>query len=201
MTQTPHPRRSDPQQLVAALGTRNLVFVGLMGAGKTVIGRMVAEVLGLPFVDSDHEIERISTMTIPELFRQYGEEEFRALECRVIDRLLKEGPRVISTGGGAYVNAQTRSAIARRGIAIWLKADLDTLMGRVSRKPNRPLLQNADPRGTMQKLIDLRYPVYALADITVESRNERKNVTVQEVLDALCRHLDAGSQGRKAEHG
>jgi shikimate kinase len=189
MTNTPLVSRYEPRQIAAALGPRNLVFVGLMGAGKTVIGKLVAEALGLSFVDSDLEIERVSTMTIPELFQQYGEAEFRALESRVIERLLKDGPRVISTGGGAYINEDTRRAIARRDIAIWLKADLDTLMARVSRRPNRPLLQNDDPRGTMQRLIEQRYPVYAEADITVESRNERKDVTVRQVLDALGDYL------------
>lgn len=171
------------------LGQRVIVFVGLMGAGKTAIGRKVAAALDLPFIDSDHEIETVSCMTVPELFEKYGEPEFRALEQRVIERLLQEGPRVVSTGGGAYMNAQTREAIAQRGISIWLKADLDTLMARVSRRPNRPLLQNDDPRGTMQRLIEQRYPVYAEADITVESRNERKDVTVRQVLDALGDYL------------
>lgn len=187
----------DPKRLAARLGSRNIVFVGLMGAGKTVIGRMVAEALSLPFVDSDHEIEKVSTMTIPELFEQYGEGEFRALESRVIDRLLKDGPRVISTGGGAFMNEDTRRAIGERDISIWLKADLDTLMARVSRRPNRPLLRNGDPRGTMRKLMDLRYPVYALADIMVESRNDRKDVTVRDVFHALSEYLEANPERRK----
>lgn len=172
------------------LGQRVIVFVGLMGAGKTAIGRKVAAALDLPFIDSDHEIETVSCMTVPELFEKYGEPEFRALEQRVIERLLQEGPRVVSTGGGAYMNAQTREAIAQRGISIWLKADLDTLMERVSKRQNRPLLKNPDPRGVMQKLMNDRYPVYALADITVQTRDARREVIAGEAMEALLAHLE-----------
>src|SRR5690606_19265707 len=144
------------------LGTRVIVFVGLMGAGKTAIGRKVAQVLDLPFVDSDHEIETVSRMSVPELFERYGEPEFRALEQRVIERLLREGPRVLSTGGGAFMNPNTRAAIGEYGVSVWLKADLDLLMERVAKRENRPLLKNPDPRAVMRKLMDERYPVYAL---------------------------------------
>ena len=172
-----------------ALGQRSIVFVGLMGAGKTAIGRKVANALGLPFIDSDHEIESVSRMTIPELFERYGEPEFRALEQRVIARLLENGPLVLSTGGGAYMSEHTRAAIAAHGIAVWLKADLDTLMERVAKKQNRPLLKNADPRGVMEKLMTDRYPVYAIADVTVVTREERKEVIAAEVIDALAARL------------
>ncbi|MEQ1936825.1 shikimate kinase [Mesorhizobium sp. CN5-321] len=176
--------------LLAALGARSVVFVGLMGAGKTAIGRKVAGMLGLPFIDSDHEIESVSRMTIPELFEQYGETEFRSLEQRVILRLLENGPQVLSTGGGAFMNPQTQEAVHAHGVSVWLKADLDLLMERVSKKQNRPLLRNDDPRGVLARLMDERYPVYAKADITVTTRDERKDVIAAETVEALARHLD-----------
>jgi len=172
------------------LGAHSIVFVGLMGAGKTAIGRRVAQVLGVGFTDSDHEIESVSRMSIPELFELYGEPEFRSLEERVVRRLLRNGPKVVSTGGGAFMSDAIRSAIGRRGISVWLKADVDLLMARVSRRQNRPLLKDADPRGVMQKLIDARYPVYALADLTVESQDVSKEEMVEKVIAALDRHLE-----------
>lgn len=174
----------------ARLGSRVVVFVGLMGAGKTSIGRRVAQVLQLPFADSDHEIEAVSRMSIPELFDRYGEPEFRALEQRVIERLLREGPAVVSTGGGAFMNASTRDAIAEHGISIWLKADLDVLMDRVSKNQNRPLLRNPDPRAVMEQLMVERHPVYALADLTVETRDVRREIITDETLQALSDHLE-----------
>lgn len=174
------------------LGTRSVVFVGLMGAGKTAIGRKVASALGVPFLDSDHEIEAVSRMSVPELFERYGESEFRALEQRVIARILEGGPQVLSTGGGAYMNAQTRQVVAERGIAVWLRAELDVLMERVSKKQNRPLLKTADPRATMERLMQERYPVYAEAHLTVLTRDERKDVIAAEVIEALDRLLASG---------
>ena len=180
----------DHATLRQRLGARSVVFVGLMGAGKTAIGRKVAGLLGLPFIDSDHEIEAVSRMTIPDLFERYGEAEFRALEQRVIHRLLTEnGPQVLSTGGGAFMNEQTREAIAEHGVSVWLKADLDLLMERVSKKQNRPLLKNDNPRAVLQKLMDVRYPVYASAEITVTTRDERKEVIAAEVVEALAGHF------------
>ena len=175
--------------ILSRLGRRSIVFVGLMGAGKTAIGRKVATALGLPFTDGDHEIETVSRMTIPDLFDRYGEAEFRALEQRVILRILEGGPQVLSTGGGAFVNAQTREAIAERGVSVWLKADIDVLMERVSKKQNRPLLRTADPRAVLEKLMADRYPIYAEAHLTVPTRDERKEVIAAEVIDALGRHL------------
>lgn len=169
---------------------RAIVFVGLMGAGKTSIGRRVAQALGLPFADSDHEIEAVSTMSIPELFERYGEPEFRALEQRVIERLLRQGAGVVSTGGGAFMNAATRDAIASHGVSVWLKADLDLLMERVSKNQNRPLLRNPNPRTVMKNLMAERYPIYALADITVESRDVRREIITEETLQALSEHLE-----------
>jgi shikimate kinase len=186
---TDHQADADRSALVDHLGSRSIVFVGLMGAGKTAIGRKTASLLSLPFIDSDHEIESVSRMTIPELFEGYGETEFRALEQRVILRLLENGPRVLSTGGGAFMNAQTREAIAAHGVSVWLKADLDLLMERVSKKQNRPLLKNDNPRGVLERLMVERYPIYADADVTVETRDDRKEVIAGEVISALCRQL------------
>jgi shikimate kinase len=171
----------------AVLGERCLVFVGLMGAGKSVIGRLSANALGLPFVDSDHEIERVSRMTIPELFELYGEEEFRSLEVRVIARLMKSGPAVLSTGGGAFINAATRALIKNEALSVWLKADLDVLWERVRKRDSRPLLRTADPKKTLETLMESRYPIYAEADLTVISRDVRKDIIVSEVLDVVAR--------------
>jgi shikimate kinase len=180
----------------AALGRRNLVLVGLMGAGKSAIGRIVAQQLGLPFIDTDTEIERVSRMTIPELFAAYGEEEFRALETRVIKRLMRSGPRVVSTGGGAFINDKTRKQIERSGgLSVWLNADLEVLWERVNKRDNRPLLKTENPKQTLKDLMDKRYPIYALADITVQSRDERKEVIAAEVLTAVIDHI--GKDGRK----
>lgn len=183
-------------ELASRLGKRTVVFVGLMGAGKTAIGKLCAKTLGLPFLDSDHEIETASRLTVPELFELYGEPEFRALEQRVIQRLLSEGPQVLSTGGGAFMNAETRRLAKAHGVTVWLKADLDTLMARVIKKQNRPLLKNADPRGVMQALMDARYPVYAEADLTIVSRDEPRETIAREVIEALTAWLDA-EQGDK----
>ncbi|MBB5574097.1 MULTISPECIES: shikimate kinase [Rhizobium] len=177
----------------AVLGTRNLVLVGLMGAGKSSIGRLVAHQLGIPFVDTDIEIERVSRMTISELFEAYGEDEFRALETRVIKRLLKGGPRVVSTGGGAFINDRTRRHVKRSGLSVWLKADLDVLWERVNKRDTRPLLKTENPKQTLEKLMNARYPIYAEADLTVLSRDVGKDVMVKEVLVAIVE----GKEGSK----
>lgn len=170
------------------LGDRSIVLIGLMGAGKSTVGRKLAGFVGLPFSDADTEIETVSRMTIPDLFEAYGEVEFRDLERRVIARMLETGPMVLATGGGAYMNAQTREAIAERGVSVWLDADIDLLMDRVMRRQNRPLLKTSDPRATMEKLMAERYPVYAQADIRVQSRDVKKDLVALEVMDALaCR--------------
>ena len=184
----------DQAALLEKLGQRSVVLVGLMGAGKTAIGRKVATALGLTFIDSDQEIEDVSRMSIPELFELYGEPEFRALEQRVIARVLEGGPQILSTGGGAYMNAHTRDAVASNAVSVWLKADLDLLMERVSKKQNRPLLKNDNPRAVLERLMNERYPVYALADLTVVTRDERKEVIAAEVIEALDRHLSLASQ-------
>lgn len=168
------------------LAGRSVVLVGLMGAGKTTIGRKLAQVLDLPFVDTDHEIESASRMSVAELFEAYGEPEFRALEARVVQRLLDEGQRVIATGGGAYINDQTRSVLKEQAFTVWLKADLDLLMERVAKRPTRPLLFTADPRATMRDLMERRYPIYAEADFHAHSRNVRREVIAREIIEALA---------------
>jgi shikimate kinase len=169
----------------AALGARNLILVGLMGAGKSSIGRLVANQLGIPFIDTDAEIERVSRMSVNELFAAYGEEEFRALETRVMKRLLKGGPRVVSTGGGAFINDRTRRHIKKGGLSIWLKAELDVLWERVNKRDTRPLLKTENPKQTLENLMNARYPVYAEADLTVLSRDVHKDVIAKEVLAAI----------------
>lgn len=170
----------------AALDGRCLVFVGLMGAGKSVIGRLTANLLGLSFVDSDHEIERVSRMTISELFELYGEDEFRSLEARVIARLMRSEPQVLSTGGGAFINAGTRDLIKKEAVSVWLRADIDVLWERVRKRNSRPLLKTADPRQTLQTLMDHRYPIYAEADLVVQSRDVRRETVADEVVEAVA---------------
>jgi shikimate kinase len=167
------------------LGTRPIVLIGLMGAGKSTVGRRLAARLGLPFRDADTEIEEAAGMTIPDIFEMYGEAHFRDGERRVIDRLLREGAIVLATGGGAFMDESTRAAVAETGVSVWLKADLDTLMRRVRKRANRPLLQNPDPEGTMRALMDKRYPVYAMADVVVESHDGAHEEVVEAVVAAL----------------
>jgi shikimate kinase len=178
------------------LGTRSIVLVGLMGAGKSTVGRRLAQKLGLPFLDADHEIEAAAGMTIPDIFSIFGEAYFRDGERRVIARLLQEGPLVLATGGGAFMSEETRSNIAAAGVSIWLKAELDVLMRRVRKRSNRPLLQNPDPEGTMRKLMEVRHPVYAQADITVESHEVPHDRVVAELIEALDAWLD-GEKGAR----
>jgi shikimate kinase len=183
------------------LGDRSIVMIGLMGAGKTSIGKRLAVSLDMPFSDADQEIERAAGKTINDIFAENGEAYFRDGERRVIARLLAEGSKVMATGGGAFMNAETRARIADAGISIWLRADLDTLMMRVARRDNRPLLKATDPRGVMEKLIRERYPVYALADVTVESRDVPHELIVEELIGALlaCDKLTRGAIGSNSE--
>lgn len=176
-------------EIKTRLGQRPVVLVGLMGAGKSTIGKKLATMLELPFFDADTEIEAISRMSIPELFATYGEEEFRDLERRVIQRLLDTGPVILATGGGAYMNDQTRSAIADCAISLWLNAELDVLMERVSRRQDRPLLRNDNPRAVMEKLMNERYPVYATANLNLMSRNDKREVIAQEAIDLLLDYM------------
>lgn len=165
---------------------RSIVLVGLMGCGKSSIGRRLATALALHFVDADDEIERAAGKSIPEIFEDYGESYFRDGERRVIARLLNNGPQVLATGGGAYMNAETRQAIREHGVSIWLKAELPVLMKRVMRRSNRPLLKAADPEAKMRELMALRYPVYAEADLTIETREVAHEIIVGELVAKLA---------------
>jgi shikimate kinase len=158
----------------------------MMGAGKSSVGRKLAARLVLPFADADTEIEAAAGMTIPEIFEIRGEPEFRSGEARVIARLLDGGPQVLATGGGAYMNAETRKLIKDKGVSIWLRAGFDVLMRRIRRRTDRPLLHTADPDATLKRLIDERYPVYALAELAIESRDVSHEVIVEEVIAALA---------------
>lgn len=172
--------------LVKALGHRSIVLIGMMGAGKSSVGRKLALRLGIPFIDADAEIERAAGMSIPDIFEIHGETEFRAGESRVIARLLDGGPQVLATGGGAFMNAATRARIREKGISVWLKADFEVLLRRIKRRSDRPLLKTADPAATLRQLIDVRYPVYAEAAITIESRDVLHEVIVGEIVARLC---------------
>jgi shikimate kinase len=169
------------------LGDHPVVLVGLMGAGKSSIGRRLAEKLDVPFVDADHEIEIAADKTIPEIFKDHGEAYFREGERRVISRLIENGAQVLSTGGGAFINEETRQAVQARGISVWLKADLTLLMKRVMKRADRPLLQTDNPEAVMQKLMDQRYPIYATADVIVESRDVQHTQMVNEVIKVLAK--------------
>jgi shikimate kinase len=166
------------------------VLIGLMGAGKTAVGRRLANRLELPFTDADNEIELAAGQTVSEIFAEHGEPYFRQGESRVIARLLQGGPQVLATGGGAYMDAGTRANIKAHGISIWLKAELPVLLHRVRRRDNRPLLASDDPDKVMRELMEKRYPIYAEADITVESRDVAHDLIVGDVVEALVRWLD-----------
>jgi len=182
--------RKQTARIVDALGGRSIVLVGLMGAGKTTVGRRLANTIGLPFADADTAIEEAAGMTVPEIFERHGEQHFRDGERKVIGRLIGEGPMVLSTGGGAYMDAVTRALLQRRSITVWLRADLDLLVKRTSRRNNRPLLRS-DPRGTLERLIAQRYPVYSMTDLTVDSRDVPHEVMVEEIVSRLAAHLAA----------
>jgi len=186
-------KRADNESRVKAirksLGSGSVVLIGLMGAGKTAIGRRLATRLGLNFVDADTEIEQAAGKCISDIFADHGESHFRNGERRVITRLLGDGPQVLATGGGAYMNDETRKTIAEYGVSVWLKADLKVLMERVVRRDHRPLLKTKDPDAVMKRLMDERYPVYSSSNITVRSRDVPHEVIVDEIMAALARHL------------
>jgi shikimate kinase len=177
------------QAIRTALGERSIVLVGLMGCGKSAIGRRLASKLALPFVDADEEIEKAAGKSIEDIFADHGEPYFREGERKVLARLLRAGPQVLATGGGAYMNTETREAIATNGISVWLKAELPLLVRRVGKRGNRPLLKAGDPEAVLRGLIEARYPVYATADITVESRDVPHEVIVGEIAAALTQTL------------
>ncbi|MFN3834767.1 MAG: shikimate kinase [Glycocaulis sp.] len=173
---------------------RPVVLVGLMGAGKTTVGRRLAERLGWPFRDSDHEVEAAAGRTVAEIFSDFGEAAFRDGERKVIARLLEDkGKGVIALGGGAFINADTRALMKARAVSIWLHADIDTLMERVGKRDTRPLLQTDDPRAVMERLIAERAPVYAEADIHIHSHGDPHETTVAGIIEALADRVEAGS--------
>jgi len=176
-------------QVLDRLAGRPIVLIGMMGAGKTTVGRRLAARLGRAFLDSDEEIEKAANMTIPEIFANHGEGEFRAGEARVIARLLRERDLVLATGGGAFMNPETRQQIAEHGISIFIKAEFELLFARVSRRSNRPLLKTPNPRQTLADLIEARYPTYALADLTVMTRDAPQEVVASDLIAALHKHL------------
>jgi shikimate kinase len=184
-TVSPASPASLEAEITAALGTRSVVLIGMMGAGKSTIGRRLSARLRLPFLDADTEIEAAARMSIPDIFESHGEPHFRDGEARVIARLLDSGPAVLATGGGAFMREDTRSRIAGNAVSIWLKADLDIIMKRVRRRADRPLLQTADPAATVGRLIGEREPVYKNADITISSRDVPHEKIVDECIDAL----------------
>jgi shikimate kinase len=180
-------------EISAALGKRCVVLIGMMGAGKSTIGRRMAARLRLPFVDADTEIETAAGMSIPDIFETHGEPHFRDGEARVIARLLDSGPAVIATGGGAFMREETQGRIRDKAVSMWLKADAEVIMKRVRRRSDRPLLQNADPEGTVSRLLGEREPVYATADLTILSRDVPHDKIVDECLEALHARLCGAS--------
>jgi shikimate kinase len=189
---TTSPNASPEADITAALGKRSIVLVGMMGAGKSTIGRRLSARLHLPFLDADIEIEAAAGMSIPDIFETHGEPHFRDGEARVIARLLDGGPCVLATGGGAFMREQTRNRISDKAVSIWLKADADIIMKRVRRRADRPLLQTADPAATIGRLIEEREPVYQGADITIWSRDVPHEKIVDECIDALHARLCGG---------
>lgn len=174
--------------VVRALGGRSIVLVGMMGAGKSSIGRRLAARLAIPFIDADIEIESAAGMTIPEIFEKHGEPYFRAGEARVIARLLDNGPQVLATGGGSVMDPQTRALIGQKGISIWLKADVDVLLKRTKRRNDRPLVEK------IKDLLPQREPIYAQADIVIQSRDEPHETIIDEIMSALPKRLGLNAE-------
>lgn len=192
--------RSDKRASIRdALGTRSVVLIGLMGAGKTAVGKRLAARLELPFTDADSEIEVAAGESISEIFTQHGEAYFREGEARVIARLLQGGPQILATGGGAFMKPGTRGNVKESGVSVWLRADLPVLLNRVRRRDHRPLLAGRDAETVMRELMEKRYPIYSEADITVESRDVPHDVIVDEIVEALGRWLkDEAKRGEPA---
>ena len=184
---------SQEAEITSALGTRSVVLVGMMGAGKSTIGRRLSVRLRLPFLDADTEIEAAAGMSIPDIFEAHGEPQFRDGEARVIARLLDSGPAVLATGGGAFMREETRSRIEAKAVSIWLKADADIIMRRVKRRADRPLLQTADPAATVGRLMREREPVYQHADLTIWSRDVPHEKIVDECIESLHALLCGGA--------
>jgi shikimate kinase len=177
---------------------KTIALVGLMGAGKTSIGRRLAQRLGLPFIDADAEVETAAGTTIEEIFQRHGEAAFRDGERRVIARLLDQPIHVLATGGGAFMDPSTRALLKARTITLWLRADLELMLSRVARRNNRPLLKAGDPRTVLEQLIAERYPAYAEADVIVDSIDGPPDATLEGVLTQLAAHLAAAAQPQAA---
>jgi shikimate kinase len=195
MTDTALPNETiETAAVLAALGGRSIVLVGMMGVGKSSIGRRLATRLNIPFVDADSEIERAAGMSITDIFAHRGEPDFRSGEARVIARLLESGPQVLAAGGGAFMNEGTREAIREKGVSVWLKADLDVLLRRISKRRNeRPLLQTGDPEATLRTLLMEREPTYGQADLTIHSREVAHDSIVADIVVALGAFLHAST--------
>jgi shikimate kinase len=189
---------SPEADILAALGPRLIVLVGMMGAGKSTIGRRLAARLRLPFLDADSEIEAAAGMTIPEIFEMHGEQHFRDGEARVIARLLESGPAVLATGGGSFMREETRRRIGDKAVSIWLKADTEIIMKRVKRRTDRPLLQTADPAETVNRLLAEREPIYGNADLTIASRDIPHDKIVDECIEALHARLRGTDAARNS---
>jgi shikimate kinase len=189
------------EALLAALAGRPIVLVGMMGAGKTSVGRRLAQRLERRFVDSDEEIEKAAGMTVPEIFSSHGEPEFRSGEARVIARILRSGDIVLATGGGAFMNEESRALILSTAASVFIKADFELLFARVSRRANRPLLKTENPRQTLRDLMIERYPIYELADVTVVSRDVPQDVVATDIIAALAaRFSGPGPEEHAHEH-
>ena len=190
-----------PTAILAPLGRRSIVLIGMMGVGKSSVGRRLAARLGIPFVDADGEIEKAAGMSISDIFARHGEADFRSGEARVIARLLEGGPQVLATGGGAVMNPDTRAAIRAKGVSIWLSAEFDLLMRRINkRKSERPMLQTADPAATLRRLLAEREPIYAQSDLTVQSREVPHDAIVTEIMRSLAAFLNSETPPR-GQHG
>jgi shikimate kinase len=185
-------RTAEKEQVLSLLSGRPIVLIGMMGAGKTTVGRRLAARLGRTFLDSDEEIETAANMKIDDIFATHGEAEFRAGEARVVARILRDPGIVLATGGGAFMNAETRALIKATAVSIWIKADFDLLFARVSKRSNRPLLKTENPRATLKALIEARYPIYAEADVTVVSKDVPQDVVAGDIIDAIIAHLTTG---------
>ncbi len=193
-----NPRSSqDKPAILRQLGNKSIVFLGMMGCGKSAIGKLVSQKLGLEFKDADSEIEQAAGRSITDIFSDFGEEEFRRLEARVVARILSQGPVLLALGGGAFMNSETREVIADNAISVWLQADIELLLSRVARRPNkRPLLKEGNPRDILEELMQKRNPVYALANVHVQTMGGTKTQTRDIVLEAIGDYL-AGQDGRK----
>ena len=203
MSETASPAPATPQdaEIAAALGARSVVLIGMMGAGKSTIGRRLSARLRLPFLDADVEIEAAAGMSIPDIFETHGEAHFRDGEARVIARLLDSGPAVVATGGGAFMREETRNRIRDKAVSIWLKAEAEIIMRRVRRRADRPLLQTPDPAATVDRLLGEREPVYQNADITIWSRDVPHEKIVEECIEALHAKLCGGAATTRDQMG